>query len=241
MEPKTTFEVTTRTMSRRSSALAIALALLGAQAVAGAADSDYRLAGIINRGGDGSVAILAVPSGGQVLIRKGSVVDGGVVTELSGRAVRIAFPDHVLELTLSGAPRSSANTARGATASATAPAATGSKSARAARQHPASLPVQTDPTRRVSREAVQAFIVNGVSQGPPSKNAKQYVDQEIAEALDLPEHSQIVSVNDRTVDSADQTVSQLQQALTNGMAAVTVNTPQGRQRLYLMAAPPTGQ
>jgi hypothetical protein len=228
--------------------LAIALAFLAAQAVAGPEDSGYRLSGVIDAGGTASVAILALPDGAQVLIRKGSVLDGGgTVTELSRRGVRIVFPGRVIELELSGQPGAGQSqlpkTADEASASPAAPSssAAGHGGARAASPPRVPPPMPTPLTRTVSSAVVRAFVVNGVAEAPSSTNAKQYVDDEIAQAFDLPQPSQVVSVNDQAVTSADQTVNQLQRALANGVAEVTVETPQGERRIYVQPAPPASR
>jgi hypothetical protein len=229
-------------MMLRPPVLAIALGFLAAHApgptraaLAGPADSGYRLAGVIETGGDGSVAIIEVPSGGQVLIHEGSAIDGGTVTELSRRGVRIVFPDHIVQLTLSGQPRAALQSVA---AAARAPRRVATRS-RPPPPGGVQEIVSRPLTRNLSRTVTRDFIVNGVAGAPSNTDAKRYVDAEIALALDLPSDSRVVAVNDQTASSPDQIVSQLQQALINGSAIVTIDTPQGEQRVYLLPAPPT--
>lgn len=226
--------------------LALALGVLAAHALgpagaaaAGPADAGYRLAGVIETGGDRSVAILELPRGGQVLIHKGSAIDGGTVTELSRRGVRIVFADHVVELMLSRAEGAAERAAHPAAASSSGQL--GPASAHQAAQRRVPPPLPTPLTRTVSPAVVRAFIVNGVPEAPSNTDAKQYVDAEIAQQLDLPAHSQVIAVNDQSAGSPDETVSALQQALTNGVAVITLDTPQGQQRVYVMPASPASR
>ena len=79
-------------------------ALLVVSSIAGdalAAQDTYRLAGIVAVGQD-YVGFLELPQGGQVLVRTGSMVNGGRVTVLDDKVLTIQFPSSKLELQLQG-------------------------------------------------------------------------------------------------------------------------------------------
>lgn len=179
------------------------------------------------------MAILELPrGGGQVLVRKGSVIDGGTVTELSARKLRIAWPDHVVELLLNGSMRDGA----GPTVKTVArPAAQPGPPPGAARvpRVPRNVVALPPVIRSPSAGLVRVFLANGVPQAPPNTDAKRYVDGQIAETFDLPPQSQVQKINDIAVASASQTVDALQKALQNGTAVIDVATPQGPQRVYM--------
>ena len=52
--------------------------------------------------GDSYLGFLELPQGAQLLVRLGSIVDGGKVIAFDADSLRIRFPDGVVELTLEG-------------------------------------------------------------------------------------------------------------------------------------------
>ena len=72
----------------------------------------YRLAGTVLVG-DKYLGFLELPQGGQVLVREGSVVNGGRVIVFTDKGLRIQFPDRVLELQLERSGRPPPPDARG--------------------------------------------------------------------------------------------------------------------------------
>jgi hypothetical protein len=215
------------------SALVAAVIYTAAASATDSGDAGYRLAGVVSAGSD-RVGFLQVPAGGQVLVRKGSVINGGTVVEFSERRLRIAFPDHTLELMLDGAsgarlgaaaPESPAPQPR--------PATTAASAKTHATPHPSTQLSPTPVTNNLSRVATVQFEVNGIPAPPPNTDPGRYVADQLGPAFDLPEHSRLLSVNDQPVTSASQAVDTLQQALQRGVAVLNLDTPSGPRRVYI--------
>lgn len=179
------------------------------------ASQGYRLAGTVAVGSD-YIAFLEVPGGGQVLVRDGSVLKGVKVLAVSSDSVKIALSTGVVELSLEGTVK------------------------------PAPV-IDSAAVKRVSdnnrghvyvREVVPEQLWRAV--GPPTRNSKVGSDadiQRIAGVLQLPPGSRILRVHGETVSSADQVMRRLQEAFANeggGGAAIELQTPSGRGRVYLM-------
>lgn len=201
-------------------------------------DAGYRLAGIVSTGSE-RVGFLQVPQGGQVVVRQGSVINGGTVVEFSDRRLRIAFQDHTLELTLDGAPGARLAGALAAAApsdSSTAPRQPQAQApaARAAKRRPPPPLMPTPVARSLSAAATMQFRVNGLPEAPANADPGRYVADQLASSFDLPEHSRLLSVNEQPITSAAQAVDDLQQALERGVAVLNLDTPTGPQRVYLM-------
>jgi hypothetical protein len=203
------------------------LALYAAVALGADTQDGYRLAGIIAAGNDW-LGFLEVPQGGQVVIRKGAHVNGGEVTAISAQLVRIRFFDRELELRLSGAPGGDAP-----------PASARAAPAVAAADRPSS-PSKTDLmappiVRTVPRPMTLLFQTNGIARPTSRVDAGQYVAQQIAPVFDIPDNTRVVAINDARVSSAAQASDVLSAALSNGIAVLDLETPNGPQRAYLMA------
>jgi hypothetical protein len=189
--------------------------------------------------GDERIGLLELPHGGQILVRMGSVIDGGKVTELSAKRLRIAFPDRSVELALDGVAggrmaqgSAHAAVAVASTADSGAPdRATATRGTRARPRAPDNV-VPPAETRSVSAAAVRLLLVNGIPEAPHS-DAGLFVAEQIGPMFDLPEHSRLLAVNDEPVTSAGQAVAGLQRALTNGVAVLGIDTPEGPRRVYV--------
>jgi hypothetical protein len=214
---------------RRVLVLALTLLVLpSAVLLAGTADG-YRLAGIIAVGED-YLAVLELPGGEQVLVRRGSeIAGGGRIQLLDADRMRIALPDHVLDLALDR--------------SLTAPVV------------PAGLGVVQEQTddgnvliRRVDPEAFGSSVAQSRAAARPAPGTPATgkrpdpaaeAGRRLAPILNLPPDSRIVAVNEHTVRSADQAVALIEQSLAAGVSPrLNITGAAGESRVYMSPATP---
>jgi hypothetical protein len=184
------------------------------------------------------VGFLELPQGGQVLIRLGSTVNGGKVVEFSAQKLRIAFPDRMLELTLTGAAAGSVAapvTAKAAPADVKAVPVTLKKP-----KHYINKPKPIDmPAFTPSEAAVLSFKEHGPPPLPAGIDPAHYVAEVIAPTVALPAGATITYVNGQAVTSVAQAANALYAASELvGQAIVDVDTPAGRMHLYVATPPP---
>lgn len=87
-----------------------ALAVLLCAVATGAAERDYRLAGIVSVGADRLLAVIEMPDGRQGLFREGDALGDGRIRAVTREGVRVHLKDGDVMLTLRGNPRLSAAT-----------------------------------------------------------------------------------------------------------------------------------
>ncbi len=212
-------------------ALVVALAsvvLPSAVLLASTADG-YRLAGIIAVAED-YLAVLELPGGGQVLVRRGSVLaGGGRVLLLDADRIRIALPDHVLDLALDRS--------------------TGTPVV------PASLGVVQEQSddgnvliRRVDPEAFSSSVARSsdATKPAPGTSAKGTrtdpaveAGRRLAPILNLPPDSRIVAVNEQPVRSADQAAALIEKSLAAGVSPrLNITGAGGESRVYMSPTAP---
>ena len=196
---------------------AITLALLACAVAHAATDNGYRLAGIVAVGTD-YLGFLELPGGGQILVRQGSVIDGGGrIVVVDGGGLRIAFADRTIQLDLegSGGPRV-ASTARG---------------------------VQrdlSDEEPMVMREvspAALAELTKTTNRGGKGGDAGVVVAQRFATLARLPDNARVLEINGDPVKSADAAIRRVEKALAEGSSVglkVTAAGSDAEQRVYLM-------
>ncbi|MBS0366362.1 MAG: hypothetical protein JSR67_11145 [Proteobacteria bacterium] len=177
------------------------------------------------------MGLIEMPQGGQVLVRMGSTVDGGKVTEISARHVRLSFPDHSVDLALAGAPGDPS--ARASLHSAAAGLPTISRGTHGHPRMPDDNVVPPAETRLVPPATLNLLLVNGVPAAPSHTDAGRFVAEQVSPMFGLPDNSRLLSVNDTPVTSAGQAVASLQGALRNGVAVLGVDTPDGPRRIYV--------
>jgi hypothetical protein len=196
---------------------AITLALLAFSVTHAAANSGYRLAGIVAVGTD-YLGFLELPDGGQILVRKGSVISGGGrIVALDGGGLRIAFADRTIQLDLegSGGPRV-ASTTRG---------------------------VQrdlSDEEPMVMHEVSPAALAQLTKL--PNRSGKGgdpgvAVAQRFASLGRLPDNARVLAINEEPVKSADAAIRRVEKSLAEGSAVglkVTAAGNDAEQRVYLM-------
>lgn len=208
--------------------LACFLLLACSSAVAAAAEAQrgYRLAGVMSAG-DSYVGFLELPQGEQVLVRLGSVVDGGKVIAFDAKALRIRFPDGVVEFSLEGSGN---------------PIVAG-----AAPQVVLEGDEQGHVVRRtVDVDGLQQGLDQGAAKkapktrsGGPPPDPQRTVTQRFAPLLDLPADARVVEVNETRITSADAAISAVESTLAQGMPArLNLQTPDGFKRVYVMPAGP---
>jgi hypothetical protein len=203
-------------------ALALAwLACLPGQAVA-AASGNFRLAGTVAVGPD-YLGVLELPSGEQVLVRKGSTVSGGRVVALDATHLRLELPDRAVNLVLDGSG--------------------------AAPTLPPSLGVVQEShdegsvmIRRVDPEAFtdsvagekHASATSGSSAPAKRRDPAAEAGQRLAPILNLPPDSRITAVNEQPVRSADQAIKLIEQSLQAGVSPrLNIDSAGGESRLYM--------
>jgi hypothetical protein len=179
----------------------------------------YRLAGVMTVGRD-YMAVVAQPDGTQVLLRKGSEIDGGRVVGFTERSVRIEFPGRSVELVLDGGVNP-------------APAAQAIKLAAA---DAAARRIQPPPQPRTIEAT--AGTVRRLALARPKETGRadpaRAVAQAMAPILDLPPTARVVEVNEQPVTNADAALNTMAGSLDNNSTArLSVDTPNGRQRVYL--------
>jgi hypothetical protein len=185
----------------------------------------YRLAGTLAVGKD-YLALIAVPEGGQVLARAGSVIGGVKVVAVTVSTVRLEFPSGVVELTLqgSGAPRE-------------VPGVASAGAVKAASQH-GQIYERDVAVDELSRE-LRAPSMAGGQNGGNKASMKLQSAQHLAEVLDLPPGSQVLKVGAVSVASAEQVIKELDNAFAHPSAmglTLEVQTPKGPARVYIRRA-----
>jgi len=211
----------------RALVLALTLAALPSAAPLAGTTDGYRLAGIIAAGED-YLAVLELPGGEQVLVRRGSTVaGGGRIVLLDAERLRLALPDHVLDLALDR--------------SLNAPMV------------PAGLGVVQEQMdegnvliRRVDPTAFGSSVARSRAAAAPGTPATTKPADPAAEAgrrlapiLNLPPDSRIVAVNEQPVRSADRAIALIEQSLAEGVSPrLNITDAGGESRVYMSPAEP---
>ncbi len=206
----------------RALVLALTLAALPSAALlAGAADG-YRLAGIIAVGED-HLGLLELPGGKQVLVRRGSTIDGGGrIVALDSSQLRLVLPDRVLVLALdrsTGAP--------------VVPAGLGVVQEQLDDGHVM--------IRRVDAEAFAESVDRSTPSGPATPGAKARATDPTIEAgrrlapiLNLPPDSRLLAVNEQPVRSAERAIALIEQSLAEGVSPrLNITGAGGETRVYI--------
>lgn len=201
--------------------LTAAAGSMASAAPVAASAGGYRLAGVIDAGGDNRTGFLELPRGGQVLIRLGTVIEGGGrVTEFSKRAVRIAFPDgRVVEFDLSG---------------------TGQPAAAQSGSHPVDIePIVTfmdDKGGGLVRHVELTRFGKALSQQGATSDD---FTKRLQGMLKLPIDARIVALNDAPIGATPAAIKKIQTLLAgNGIATLNLESPSGMQRVYVMRGKP---
>lgn len=213
----------------RALVLALTLAVLPSAALLAGTTDGYRLAGIIAAGED-YLAVLELPGGEQVLVRRGSTVaGGGRVVLLDAERLRIALPDHVLDLALDRSLH--------------------------APMVPAGLGVVQEQMddgnvliRRVDPEAFGSSVARsraattpapGTPAGTKPADPAAEAGRRLAPILNLPPDSRIVAVNEQPVRSADRAIALIEQSLAEGVSPrLNITDAGGESRVYMSPAAP---
>jgi hypothetical protein len=206
----------------------VCLSLAPVPALSDVLGQGYRLAGTLAVGAD-YVAFLEVPGGGQVLVRKGSIVNGAKVVAVTGSSVRLALPTGLVEYSLEGSGK--------------AQPAAGSD---------AIISGSTDQKNRVynrevsidqmSRELAKPAPARAAAAGSKSASdaagtaSPDSAAQRITAVLDLPPGSKIMKIANVPVSSADQAIKAVESAFKSPEqlgVVIDVETPTGPGRVYL--------
>jgi len=231
------------------------VALLACAAVSVAAPAQnvqgYRLAGVIATGAD-RMGFLALPDGGQVMIRRGSVLpDGSRVVEFTDRVVRLALAGGgMVELALQASgsaspPVAVATPARAAAPSGTAP---GTVPATMPGENPSEGIVVRERNQRtillrtVDERAARTAIKPRIDAAKAARgkagepSAAEAVAVNLGPIFDLPAGSQLQLVEGHPIKSAAEVMDVVQKKLSAGQpVTMNVTDPNGRdQRVYIM-------
>lgn len=204
--------------------LVLVVCTLGAVPVpaAPAAPADYRLAGTMAVGKD-YVAFLELPSGGQVLVRKGSVVGNAKVADVTEKSVRLVLPDRALVLSLEGS-------------GAAAPDVRSAAVQEAVDDDRNRIYTRTVSPEQVSRELSKSASKSGTT--PSNADARMIAAQRIAPVLDLPPGSRLLMVRGEPVTNADAAIKQIEKQLAanDGVVYLDIQVSGKHGRVYLMPA-----
>jgi hypothetical protein len=174
----------------------------------------YRLAGVMRIGND-RIGFLEVPSGGQVLVRVGTLVDGGKVTVFNDREVRIAFPGRTVLLQLAG-------DGGGSSSDAALGVVTGNED----NGHVMVREVDSD---RMSAALHRSREAAGTPGGQSARqDAAADLGRRFAAIANLPLNARVVAVNDQPVVSADKAIAEIDKALSKGQGTtLNLEAPPG--------------
>ena len=164
----------------------------------------YRLAGIVAVGKD-YLGFLELPEGGQILVRQGSVINGGgKVVELDSERLKIAFPDRTIDLELAGS---------GASPDAPTVASTDRDSIATAWDGEAIVMREVDPV-----SVAQSLRTTGASPAGTGKRADAgaEVARRFAAIANLPANALVLAINELPVQSADAAIRQAEKVLVAG-------------------------
>jgi hypothetical protein len=210
-----------RTAHRRPPSFCVLLLLaFTAHAAPGGA---YRLAGVMNVGEE-RIGFLEVPSGGQVLVRRGSTVDGGKVTVFDQRELRIVFADRTVVLELSDSGKPADNRTPGVVS-----------------QHADTEHVMV---REVDPEQLRASLTHVAKTAPATPagrkpDARAELGRRFALVANLPSNARVVAINEQPVTTAERAMAAIEQTLANDLPVrLNLASPPGGPpgRVYLLPA-----
>jgi hypothetical protein len=208
----------------RTLALLLTILLLPSVVTAAGAQG-YRLAGVLAVGPD-YLAILELPGGGQVLVRKGSTVaGGGQVVLLEASRLRIAFPGRqAVDVSLDGSG-----------AAPQVPVALGVVQEQSDEDHV--MIRQVDPAvfdEAVNRSSRDPAAASRAARTGGKKDAGLETALRLAPILNLPPNSRVVTVNEQPVQSAEQAIRTIQRTFDEGMPPrLNLVNDGGEFRVYL--------
>ncbi len=170
--------------------------------------ASYRLAGVMLVGNT-RIGILEVPSGGQVLVRIGTVVDGGKVSVFNDSEMRIVLPDRTVVLQLAaGAGETSSNAAIGVVVDST--------------DDGHIMVRQVDPDRMIAA-IDRSRPTTGTTTGKPERpDAASDLGRRVAAIAHLPVNARVIAINDQPVVSTDRAIAEIDRALSMGQG-MTLN------------------
>ena len=188
----------------------------------------YRLAGTLLVG-DEFVGFLELPQGGQVLVRNGSVVNGGRVIAFDARILRIQFPDRTVELPLENSGKPPPPDARNLV---TSRQDSGDGRAYFRKLNLDQLgPALQPEVSGVEKPSTGAKQHTGK---PAGGDATAVLARRFGPAFQLPLGASVTRVNDKPVTTVDAAVRDVEGTLTKyGVAILNIKTSTGEARVYL--------
>lgn len=202
-------------------ALAVGLIIAPAGGEAASTQQGYRLAGVVAVGED-YLGFLELPQGGQVLVRKGSVVNGGRVIAFDDKVLRIQFPGRIIELQLQDSGKPAPPDTRGLVAT--------REDSVDGRYYVRRLNVDK------LDQALRAESTAPTSAGKPARSDTQAVLAQRFEPLfQLPLGSKVTQINEMPVTGVDAAIKMIEHTFADhGAVRLNIQTPSGEARVYLM-------
>jgi hypothetical protein len=190
------------------------------------AATGYRLAGVIAVGPD-HLGLLEIPGGKQLLVRQGSVIEGGGrVLMLDATTLRIALPAGVFDLALDGANRLAV----------TQVAATSVPAKPVGKSHP--LPDDQDHLLFRAVDVRLLADTRAARATGPSTDAPGQTAAILGPLMDLPPGARVVAINGQPVTTAGAAIALVERSLGQRvMARLTLAIPGNEPHTYVYVSP----
>ncbi len=202
-------------------ALPVGLIIAPVGGEAASTQQGYRLAGVVAVGED-YLGFLELPQGGQVLVREGSVVNGGRVIAFDDKVLRIQFPGRIIELQLQDSGKPAPPDTRGLVAT--------REDSVDGRYYVRRLNVEK------LDQALHAESTAPTSAGKPAGSDTQAVlAQRFGPLFQLPLGSKVTQINEMPVTGVDAAIKMIEHTFADhGAVRLNIQTPSGEARVYLM-------
>ena len=209
-------------------ALPVGLIITPVGGEAASTQGGYRLAGVVAVGED-YMGFLELPQGGQVLVREGSLVNGGRVVVFNDKILRIRFPTGDIELQLEGSGRPPPPDPRDVVVQ-SEEISGGAASIRTVNVGSLKKSLQSQSSGSTgTSEAKKATRGSTVPSDAPTAIAQRFEP-----LFQLPRGARVVAVNEARVTSVDGAIKTIESSLEhNSVARLTIETGAGESRVYL--------
>lgn len=188
---------------------------------AASSQHEYRLAGVVAVGED-YLGFLELPQGGQVLVRKGTVVNGGRVVAFDDKMLRIQFPDRIIELPLQDSGRPAPPDVRGLVAT--------REDSVDGRYYVRTLNVGKLDQALHAESTANTSAGKAVRPDTPTVLAQRFEP-----LFQLPLGSKVTRINETPVTGVDAAIKMIERTFANhGAVRLNIQTPAGEARVYLL-------
>jgi len=159
-----------------------------------------------------------------MLVRVGTLIDGGKVTVFNEREVRIAFPNRTVVLQLAGG-------AGGTSSDAALGVVVGNE------DNGHIMVRQVDPDRMTTALGKSRQTTGATVGKPARQDVPANLGRRLAAIVNLPMNARVVAINDQPVVSAEKAIAEIDGALSRGQGTTLVlESPPGEPpgRVYLV-------